>query len=503
MAGLISEVRSRWFGSLYWRIGVSFVMFMCAVILAQSIMFSYMLARSSERPEFSPNNRATAVAADLGTALEADEELNLASYLSERYGREPWPLFAILKDGRVAGNSSRSLSPEIRRSAETVLAGPGTRNARDQPQLPGPVVTAPIQVGGELRGLVVLPPPRGVFFEIGRYLSLPGTLLLLGATVLAAIVIFGPARRRLAALEQAAERLGSGDLVARAPEEGRDEIARVAKAFNRMGAELAARDEALRTSDRLRRQMLADVSHELKTPLTAMRGYLETLQMPAAAKDPERHARYFQTVERETRPLERIVSDLLDLARYESGAGVLEVRLFAIRRVFEHVARRHEQEADSRGIVIRIDVAAGADQVVADPDRIEQVIENLVSNAVRHMPTGGSLELRAAEGHESVELAVVDSGPGIPAEHIPHLFDRFYKADPARAAGSGGSGLGLSIVKAIVERHGGSVSVSSEPGRTAFAVTLPQPARIDVDDQPESGADRLRPNALHSTSTNL
>ena len=140
----------------------------------------------------------------------------------------------------------------------------------------------PIEVGSALRGLVVVPPRRpvgGAFWDVGRLLSVPGLLVLLVATGIAAALIVGPARRRLRDLETATARLGSGDLSARASEQGGDEVARLARAFNRMAVELAARDEALRTSDRLRRQMLADVSHELKTPLTSMRGYLETLRM--------------------------------------------------------------------------------------------------------------------------------------------------------------------------------------------------------------------------------
>ena len=162
------------------------------------------------------------------------------------------------------------------------------------------------------------------------------------------MVLFYPARRRLRALEQAAQRLGEGDLSARAPQKGGDEIARVAAAFNRMAGELETRDAALRTSDALRRQMMADVSHELKTPLTAMRGYIETLRMPEVGLDADRRNRYFETIDRETRRLERIVKDLLDLARYEHGGVVLQRRLFDIERLFENVAGRHEREAHTR-----------------------------------------------------------------------------------------------------------------------------------------------------------
>jgi two-component system sensor histidine kinase BaeS len=286
--------------------------------------------------------------------------------------------------------------------------------------------------------------------------------------------VFNPARRRLAALEHAAQRLGEGDLSARASPAGGDEIARVAAAFNRMAGELETRDAALRTADALRRQMMADVSHELKTPLTAMRGYIETLRMPEVALDAGRRDRYFDTIDRETRRLERIVKDLLDLARYEHGGVVLQRRVFDIERLFENVALRHEREAQETSVTIRIHVDPQADQVVADPDRIEQAIENLVANALRHTPSGGTITLNAAQADGMATLSVSDSGGGIAPEHLPHVFERFYKVEASRASESTGSGLGLSITKAIIERHNGTIRVTSEPGRTTFTILLPQ-----------------------------
>jgi two-component system sensor histidine kinase BaeS len=300
--------------------------------------------------------------------------------------------------------------------------------------------------------------------------------VLLVATVLAAFVIFTPARRKLAALEAAAERMRTGDLRARAPEHGADEIARVARAFNRMGDELAARDEAVRRVDQLRRQMLADVSHELKTPLTGMRGFIETLQMPEIAADPERRARYFSTLSRETTRLERIVSDLLDVARLEHGVAEFETQVLDTRRLFEQVGRRHEHAAAASDIRLLMDVEDGADQISGDPHRLEQALENLVANAMRHAPRGSEVAMLASLVPEGVCLAVRDTGPGIPPEHLDHVFERFYKADPSRAATREGSGLGLSIVKAIVQRHGGEIRVTSRPGHTLFSMILPQDA---------------------------
>ena len=161
------------------------------------------------------------------------------------------------------------------------------------------------------------------------------------------------------------------------------------------------------------------------------------------------------------------------MARHESGAVAYSERVFDIGRVFDHVIRRHEHEAQQRHIDFTRRVLDGVDQAVGDPDRLEQVMENLVANALRHTPDGGTVMLGAENDDGRLVLSVVDSGTGIPAGHLPHVFERFYRADEARSADAGGSGLGLSIVKAVIERLGGTVGVRSEPGRTEFRIVLP------------------------------
>ena len=449
------------------------------VLVAQSAMFNYLMTRSrASRPNQSPNNLAAIVAADVGSTLTETPYTDLQQYVTTQYGGQFFRVYLVMKDGQTVSNTSGPLADGLRRSVEAVLNGTDLRKSGQQPVINSPVVTAPIQVAGELRGMVVLPPPptatSALARDVARLLSVPGTAVLIFATALAAAVIFAPARRRLQALEHATERLGAGDLTVRAPESGGDEIARVAAAFNRMASELAERDAALHTSDRLRRQMLADVSHELKTPLTAMRGYLETLRMPDLALDQQTRDRYFQTIENETLRLDRLVKDLVDLARVENAAGALDIRWFAISTVFAHAIERHDYDARTRNIAIRPCVAADTDQILGDPDRLAQVVENLVANALRHTPDGGTIELGARTADHAVVLTVTDSGVGIAPEHVPHVFDRFYKVDAARTHGESGSGLGLSIVKAIIDAHHGTIAVSSEPGRTVFTIELPR-----------------------------
>lgn len=172
--------------------------------------------------------------------------------------------------------------------------------------------------------------------------------------------------------------------------------------------------------------------------------------------------RAVHVIQEEGQRIERLVGDLLDLARFEAGGISLSLELVAVDELFERVVERHAQEAHDKGVSIVVDPHEADLRLTADPHRLEQAVQNLASNALRHTPPGGTIRLAAARTPAGIVLRVTDSGIGIPAEHLAHVFDRFYKADRSRT--QSGSGLGLSIVKAIVERHGGSVGVRSTPG---------------------------------------
>jgi two-component system sensor histidine kinase MtrB len=315
--------------------------------------------------------------------------------------------------------------------------------------------------------------------ELGPTLTWSGLALLGIGSMTVALAIFGPARKRLRSLQTAARALGQGEIGVRADDRGGDEVSALARTFNGMAAELQARSSALAASDRARRQLLADVSHELMTPLTAIRGYTETLAMPNLTVDPPTRARYFDIVDKETYKLEAIIGDLLDLAKLDGGGGTLTIEPVPVADLFDRIAERHEPALRARNITLVRDVPEDL-ELDADLQRLEQALQNVASNAVRHTPDGGRVELHAEPLDSQVRLTIRDSGPGIPPEHLPHIFDRFYKADPARpTAAASGSGLGLSIVRAIVERHGGTVTAGNAPsGGAIFEFLLPgrQPA---------------------------
>jgi two-component system, OmpR family, sensor kinase len=507
-------VNTTWHRSLYWRVAVGVVAFLAAMLVVQAMLFVWAMAQFGRTlPGQSPGRLGMSVALDLANLLERDPRTDLAQYIREQYAKYEHPFFVMMADGRVITSGSQSFAEPLIQMARARLerqegfppGRPGGRGMRGfdgprsdrDPYGPPFARPLPIVVGGRLVGVVVVPPQPPFGFLLGRYAPLlalvAGGVLVVG-TVLTSVLIFGPARRRLRDVEMAARRFGAGDLTARAPERGGDEIAAVAVAFNAMARDLSARADALAESDRVRRQLLADVSHELTTPVTAMRGYLETLAMPELTLDDATRTRYLKIIGDETARLDRLIGDLLELARLEGGGGTLRTSHVRVADLFERVKARHERACQDAGISLEASIAPGAETVVGDQDRLEQALQNLAANAIRFAPRGTAVKLSARPGTEvpdgdggpwrgrrslagtEVVLSVADEGPGISAEHLPHIFDRFYKADAARAGVSGGSGLGLSIVKAIVERQGGRLTVESRPGRTVFEMTMPGPA---------------------------
>ena len=464
-----------WHRSLYWRIAVGLTVFLAVMLVAQGLLFIWMTDRiAGSMPARSPRRLAVLVASDVGAALEREPRLDLERYVRDQFGHVFRPIFVVLEDGRIVSNHDDDIPATVQTRLRALASRLASRDPGEAPGRRRRSELAPVVVGGAVVGGVAVSPGRPPFSllvrELGPTMGVIGAaVLIIGGTVIA-LVVFGPARRRLRQLEDATERLGAGDLSARAPQEGGDEVAQLARSFNRMAAELATRAEALDASDRARRQLLADVSHELMTPLTAMRGYLETLSMPEMRLDAATRERYVRIVDEETRRLENIVGDLLDLARLEGGSPSFERRRVDVRAVFDRVAARHERELAARRIELVRTVDEAAASVTGDPERLEQALQNLAGNALRHTPNGGRVTLTAASVPDAVRITVRDSGPGIPPEHLPRIFERFYKADASRAGV--GSGLGLSIVKAIVERHGGTIAARNDGG-AVFEIALP------------------------------
>ncbi len=476
--------------SLYWRIGFGFILFLAITLILQVALFIWVAgATEGGMPERMGRDFAELVASEFEAALAREPGLDLRSYAERRVNELHRPAAIVFRDGSAVAPPGMAIprnlrfpGPFRRRLGGADRRGPPPRppeGGEMRPRTPfgnprrGPVM-APIEHDDQVVAVVWVPPLTGlerVAAEIGTPLAIGAVLLLIGGTVIATLVIFRPAQARLRAVEAAARRFGEGDLSARAPEIGGDEVAAVATAFNRMAADLAARQAQLVEADRARRQRLADVSHELMSPLTAIRGYAETLGLPQFLPASKEGQRAVKVIHEEGERIERLVKDLLDLARFEAGGMSLALENVDVDEIFERVSERHAQAAQDQGVTIVVEPHEDDIRLAGDPHRLEQALQNLASNALRHTPPGGVIRLGASRDNGQVRLTVADNGVGIPAEHLPHVFDRFYKADQSRSGA--GSGLGLSIVKAIIDRHGGSVSVRSGQGAgTVFTILL-------------------------------
>ena len=489
------DVALRWYRSLYWRIGLGLFAFLALMLAAQGALYLWSTDRiAGSMPARDPRRLAVLVASDVGTALADDPRLDLQRYVTAEFGNVFQTFLVAMDDGRIVANREdapgdiEALRFDLARRPFVRARGLGARRGigpapdAEDGALPrrglGPppgrrAVFAPVLSAGVAVGLVAVlqggPPFERVARELGPTAGMVGGGVLLVGMALVAMIVFGPVRQRLRQVQDATERLGAGDLTVRVPDKGGDEVAAVARSFNRMADDLMERAHALEVSDKARRQLLADVSHELMTPITAMRGYIETLAM--LELDPETRQRYVAIVTDETYRLEHIVGDLLDLARLEGGGLTMRRVTVDLAALFDRVAERHGREMQAHRVTMVRHVSPRAEIVMGDPDRLEQALQNLAANALRHTPDGGELHLLADRVNAGVRILVRDSGPGIAPEHLPLIFDRFYKVDVARKC-TGGSGLGLSIVKAIVEGHGGTITAYNDPG-AVFEIMLP------------------------------
>ena len=483
----------KWYQSLYWRIAIGFVLFLAAMLALQGGALVYLIAGMEDGPGPPPPELTRLVARGLSEALTANPRLDIQHFFQQEYeGRVP--LAAIMKDGRVvttdgtrpADRVVQDIRMRLNADPDSFVRGrggaAGPRPMRPEGAAPsrlgrqalrragpaGAVIVDGVPVG------VVIAMPRSALRQLGPTLALVGAVLVAVGTTVAALLIFGPVRPRLRSLEDAARKVGAGDLTARAREDGGDEVAALARAFNQMTHDLQHRAAQLQAADRTRRLLLADVSHELMTPLTGMRGYLETLSLHAQSLDPETRERYLAIIRDETLRVELIVGDLLDLSRLEGGGESFDAQDVPLEDLFGRVLARHGRAAYEKGVEMATTIAAGAEIVTGDPMRLEQALQNLAANALRHTPKGGRVALNAVLEDGAIVVTVSDTGSGIAPEHVSHVFDRFYKVDPSRAGQAAGSGLGLSIVKAIVERHGGRITaVSQAGGGTTFTLKFP------------------------------
>ncbi len=305
------------------------------------------------------------------------------------------------------------------------------------------------------------PPERTFLADVRRAIWLAA---LLGAAVAAVVGTIGARRitAPLRGLADAARRIGRGDLSARVEVGSDDEVGEVAQTFNAMADELRRADES-------RRQLLADIAHELGTPLAVLQANVEGMLDGVVETSPEKMAALHTQVQ----ILARLTKDLRDLSLAQQGRLPLDRRPLDLAGLVREVAELSRPVAEDKGV--RLEVSPGAPLTAwADRDRMAQVLHNLLANAVRYTESGGRVAISARQSDGELQVEVVDTGVGIPPDELPHVFDRFYRVDRSRSRATGGAGLGLAVVKYLVEAHGGRVWVRSAPGAgSTFGFSLP------------------------------
>lgn len=293
------------------------------------------------------------------------------------------------------------------------------------------------------------------------------------ATAGPGLMMSGSVSRRVNALQSAAERVAAGELSTRVAVSGSDEIARLARSFNVMAGSLEAASGLRAETEQARRDLLAAISHDLRTPLASMRVMVEAISDGVADDDATRE-RYLRTMGGEIGRLSLLIDDLFELASIDSGQLRLHRELVRIEDVVAEAVDAFRPQVERAGIRLAFEPAAQTRPVPADPQRIGRVLYNLLQNALRHTPGDGTIVLRTRLAPGGVTIAISDSGEGIAPADMPHVFDRFYRGEKSRSREYGGSGLGLSIARGIIEAHGGRIWVEDAPDRGAtIAFLLP------------------------------
>jgi signal transduction histidine kinase len=316
---------------------------------------------------------------------------------------------------------------------------------------------------------------RAMFIS-GHDLSLLLTMLTFAAVL---SVGFGllyamPLASRIERVRKGAARIAGGELESEVPVEGHDEVAGLAEDFNHMAR--ALKEAAEREMEKMRRDLIAAVSHDLRTPLASTRALIEAVADGVAA-DQKTRKRYLSSASLQLEHLSRLVDDLFELARIDAGVLQLTLEEASLHDLISDTISSFQPQAESRGVTLVGDVSGDVDPVLANPPRLQRVLHNLLSNALRHTPADGTVALRATPEGDEVRVEVSDTGEGIATEDLPRVFERSFRVERSRTRAeredAPRAGLGLAIARGLIEAHGGTMSVESDLGRgSRFLFTL-------------------------------
>ena len=442
--------------SLLFRLIAAFSVVIIVALLAVFVFMTWSTAAEFERFK---QRLDTERAADLQVALtryygSAGDWAGVQPYVKHIGGMWDWHIVVTDVDGTVVADSGETLlgsSPDPSQLAFAIVSTLGER------QPVGVLHVAPQTSPGAERALLTLALNRiGLFLLLG---------LIIAFAVSVALAWF-LSRRILApvqTLRTAVQKLGAGDLTQRVEVTDQGDLGELASAFNGMA-------NALQHMNHLQRQMIADIAHELRTPLSNIRGYIEAVRDKVLEPDEETIA----TLDGEAILLSRLVDDLQELSIVEAGQMALERQPEDLTELVIHTTDAMATAAATRNVRLERKTASDLPLVSMDYHRISQVLRNLVDNALSHTGEGGCVTVQTTRAGDWVQVSVSDTGEGIEPENLPYVFDRFYRVDKSRTRSTGGSGLGLTISKGLVEAHGGTMQVESRRGvGSRFFFTLP------------------------------
>jgi len=333
-----------------------------------------------------------------------------------------------------------------------------------------------VVLGGATQDDIAQMLQRDYLKPLGLWVIAGGALV----AILGGLLTFAALTRRLKRLSVAIDDFQRNDfaspqgLLPVPSNQSGDEIDRLTAAFNQMASRLTAHMQALQQTDQVRQEFLANISHDLRTPLAALRGYLETLLLKEGALSPQEQHNYLEIATKQSERLTIMVSKLFELAKLNTKQVTLNRESFQLGDLVEDVVQKFQLSAEKHSVELYTDVPENDPFVFADIGLIERVLENLIENAMRYTPPGGKIGLIMTVEPQHVMLQVTDTGSGIDGEDLPHVFDRFYRGGRTQDQDSGNAGLGLAIVKSIISLHGADVTVTSSRGRgTTFSFKLP------------------------------
>ncbi len=354
----------------------------------------------------------------------------------------------------------------------------------EDPRHPGRKKTfsvAPVQIGDDINGYLYIIIGSEQYDTASSAIregyivetTVIGLLITLVFTGIIGLILFAFLTRRIRKMSKVVNEFENGKLDKRVPEKSGDELGYLANSFNKMADTIVANMEDLKKTDDLRRELVANVSHDLRSPLATIKGYLETIQIKDGNLSEEERQKYMSIILNITENLEKLAEQLFELSKLDMRDTATYLEPFSIADLVQDVLMKYKPVAETSNINLEVRLPESLPQVYADVGLIERVLSNLMENALRYTPQEGRITIEISQEQDNMRVAVEDTGCGIEEDELPHIFDRFYRVEKSRARATGGSGLGLAIVKKIMEIHNTSISVDSQVNvGTRFSFTL-------------------------------